>query len=74
MNDGHPLNQPLPAAAIIAVISVADGEGSGLDADRVRGQAPVYAQQAAPGVPSGIPLMPTALPFRNNYPNSLFRN
>ena len=68
-------SQPIPTPAqILARLLAVDGEASGLDADMVRGQTPPYAEMAAPGLPSGIPLMPTSQPFRNNYPNSLFRN
>lgn len=62
------------AAQLLALIRQVDGEGSGLDADTVRGQTPLFAQEAAPGLPTGIPLFRTATAPTHTYLRSLFRN
>lgn len=66
-------SQPQTGAQILSRLKAVAGEGSGLDADTVRGQPPPYGEQVVPGLPSGIPLN-GGMPFRNSYVNALFRN
>ncbi len=73
MNDGHPLKQPLPGAATVAVIRAADGEGSGIEADLVMAKRPSLAGQSFNGFPlsgAGIaaaPFIPAAFIARANF-------
>lgn len=64
----------LTGAQIIARIGAADGTGSGLDADTIRGEGPL-GTPAIPGGTSGIPLFGQIFqPARQSpYPASLFK-
>ncbi len=61
-NAQQPVNRPPNAAQTVAAVLTADGAGSGLDADLVRGEPPVTMLKSSRGIPRNGARVPIFLP------------